>query len=152
LKGITEFVETSYMMRGVDGFLIGVLICYACGNAKRSYNDSIAGTYVREYSNEVITQLTGKKVGVRTVRDTLYITAAGKQYKVENAMWKLNDYDDDGWQNMEDNKFGPFPSFIAIYDETSRTLNSRSAPDIVVSEDGKLFVLGKSEIVYAKLY
>jgi hypothetical protein len=139
------------MMKGVDGFLIGVLICCACGNTKRANDDPIPGTYVREYSSEVITQLTGKKVGVRTVRDTLYITAAGKQYKVENAMWLMNDYDDDGWRNMEVDKFGPFPPFIAIYDETSRTLNSRSAPDIVVSEDGKLFVLGESEIVYAKL-
>lgn len=138
-------------MKGIDGCLIGVLICYACGNAERANHDSIAGTYVREYSSEVITQLTGEKVGVRTVRDTLYISAAGKQYKVENAMWRMNDYDNDGWQNMEEAKFGPFPPFIAIYDETSRTLNSRTAPDIVVSEDGKLFVLGESEIVYAKL-
>jgi len=138
-------------MKPVDGLLIGVLICYACGNAESTSDDPIAGTYVREYSREVTTQLTGKRVGLRTVRDTLYITEAGKQYKVVNAMWRMNHYDDDGWQNMEDARFGPFPAFIAIYDETSRTLNSRAAPDIMVSEDGNLFVLGKSELVYAKL-
>jgi hypothetical protein len=138
-------------MKPIDCLFIGVLICYACGNAEQANDDSIPGTYVREYSSEVITKLTGKKVGVRTVRDTLYITAAGKQYKVENAMWCINHYDDDGWRILEDVEFGPFPPFIAIYNETSRTLNSRAAPDILVSEDGRLFVEGKSEIIYTKL-
>jgi len=137
-------------MKDVDLFLIGVLICYACGNAQKASDDSIAGIYVREYSRKIPTN-PSNKVGICTIRDTLYITTAGKQYKVENAMWSMNDYDDTGWQNMEDVESGPFPTFIAIYDETSRTLNSRAAPDIVVSEDGKLFVLGKSEIVYAKI-
>ena len=138
-------------MKDVDCFLIGVLICYACGNAQRAIDNSIAGIYVREHSRKILTQPGSNKTGVSTIRDTLFITTAGKQYKVENSIWCLNDYDDKGWQNMEDAESGPFPPFIAIYDETSRTLNSRSAPDIVISEDGELFILGESKIVYTKL-
>lgn len=139
------------MMKGVDGFLIGVLICFACSNAETAGDDSVAGIYVREYSMKILTHGSGKEVSVRPIRDTLYITTAGKQFKVENKMWRLNDYDDNEWQNMRDAESGPFRPFITIYDQDTRTLNSRSAPDIVVSEDGKLFVLGKSEIIYKKL-
>ena len=138
------------MMKRVANFLIGVLICYACGNADKANDDSIAGTYVREYSSEILNQLSGNKVGVRTIRDTLYITSAGRQYKVDNSKWSLNDYDNDGWQNMEHGESGPIPSFIATYDQTTHTLNSESAPDLIVSEDG-ISVGGKSEVTYAKM-
>ena len=141
------------MMMRVVGFLVGVSICYACGNSENanSRDESIAGTYVREYSREILNQLSGNKIGMRTVRDTLYITSAGEKFKVENAKWSMNDYDQDGWQNMEHGEGGPLPTFNAKYDEASRTLNSGSAPDLVISRDGKLSVGGKSEIAYAKI-
>lgn len=141
------------MMMRVVSFLVGVSICYGCGNSESasSSNDSIAGTYVREYSSEILNQLSGNKMGMRTVRDTIYITSAGDNFKVRNAKWSMNDYDQEGWKNMEHAESGPLPTFTADYNESSRTLNSGSAPDLVISEDNKLSVGGKSEIAYAKI-
>ena len=141
------------MMTRVVSFLVGVSICYGCGNTEKanSSDDSIAGTYVREYSSEILNQLSGNKMGMRTVRDTIYISAAGENFKVENSKWSINDYDEEGWKNMEHGESGPLPTFTAEYDESSRTLNSGLAPDLVMSKDGKLSVGGKSEIAYAKI-
>jgi hypothetical protein len=142
------------MMTRVAGFLVGVSICYACGNAESAKNrDSIAGTWVREYSREILNQNNGDKVGMRTVRDTLYITLAGERYKVENTKWSMNDYDNDGWQNMKHGESGPLPSFDASYDESTHTLSARGneAPPLVIAQDGKLSVGNKSEIAYVKI-
>ena len=141
------------MMMRVVSFLVGVSICYGCGNSGNtdSSDDSIAGTYVREYSSEILNQLSGNKMGMRTVRDTIFITSAGDNFKVENAKWSMNDYDQDGWKNMKHGESGPLPAFTAEYDENTRTLNSGSAPDLVLSSDNKLSVGGKSEIAYAKI-
>jgi hypothetical protein len=142
------------MMTRVAGFLVGVSICYACGNGdSANEKDSIAGTYVREYSKEILNQLSGNKVGMRTVRDTLYITSAGNEYKVANSKWSMNDYDNDGWQNMKHGESGPLPTFNASYNKDSRTLNSQggAGPSLVIAEDGKLSVGNKSEIAYVKV-
>ena len=142
------------MMNRVAGFLVGVSICYACGNSESANEkDSIAGTYVREYSREILNQLSGNKVGMRTVRDTLYISSAGDGYKVANSKWSMNDYDNDGWQNMKHGESGPLPTFNASYDRGSRTLSSEgnAAPPLVLAEDGKLSVGKKSEIAYVKI-
>ena len=63
----------------------------------------------------------------------------------------MNDYDQEGWKNMEHGESGPLPTFTAEYDASSRTLNSGSAPDLVISQDGILSVGEKSEIAYAKI-
>ncbi|HEX5171928.1 MAG TPA: hypothetical protein VFW11_22265 [Cyclobacteriaceae bacterium] len=143
------------MMTRVAICFIGVAICYACGNAENAGEaDSITGTYVREYSREIINQLDGNMVGMRTVRDTLYITSVENGYKVRNSKWSMNDYDDDGWQNMEHGESGPLPSFTAKYDKTSRTLTSETArmtPDLVIAEDGKLSIGSKSEVAFTKI-
>ena len=140
-------------MKRVAWFLFGVSICCACGNTGGKNEDSVAGTYVREYSNEILNQLSGDKVGVRTVRDTLYITSAGDGYSIENTKWSMNDYDNDGWQNMKHGESGPLPSFKASYDNSTRSLISdvSSVPPIVVGNDGKLSIGSKSEIAYVKV-
>ena len=140
-------------MKRVAWFLFGVSVCYACGNTGGKEEDSVAGTYVREYSNEILNQLSGDKVGMRTVRDTLYITSEGDGYKIQNAKWSMNDYDGDGWQNMKHAESAPLHSFKAMYDRNSRTLSSQhgSVPPLVVSADGKLSVGNKSEIAYVKV-
>jgi hypothetical protein len=141
------------MMKRVAWFLFGVSVCYACGNAERvSESDLIAGTYVREYSREILNQLSGNKLGMRTVRDTLYIIAIDGGYKVNNAKWSMNEYDNEGWQNMEHGESGPLPSFNATYDEQSRTLNPKGneAPALTITEDGKISIGKKSEIAYVR--
>jgi hypothetical protein len=140
-------------MKRVAWFLLGVSVCYACGNAGNKEENSVAGTYVREYSNEILNQLSGDKVGMRTVRDTIYITSAGDGYKIENAKWSMNDYDDQGWKSMEHAESGPLHSFSATFDKHSRSLVSdqNSVPPLVVGDDGKLSIGSKSEIAYLKV-
>jgi hypothetical protein len=143
------------MMKRAVVFLAGLSVCYGCGNTESaSEKDAIAGTYVREYSREILNQLSGNKVGMRTVRDTLYISSAGDKYKVQNTKWSMNEYDNDGWQNMKHGESGPLPSFQATFDEEANTLKSESpgmVPDLVIGSDGKLSVGKKSEIAYTKI-
>jgi hypothetical protein len=142
------------MMKRVVIFLIGISLCYACGNAESvSGDDSIAGTYVREYSKEILNQLNGNKVGMRTVRDTLYITSAGDNYQVQNAKWRMNDYDNEGWQDMKHGESGPLPAFAATFDKQTGTLKSETpgiTPALTVV-DGKLSVGKQSDIAYSKI-
>ena len=140
-------------MKRLALFVLGTSIFFACDTAETSTSDSIAGTYVREYSREILNQLSGNKVGMRTVRDTLYISSSGNGYKIVNARWRMNDYDNDGWQNMEHAEGGPWPSFDATYDSNSKSLNSEitgGAPSLLV-DDRRISVGGKSNIVYNKV-
>jgi hypothetical protein len=142
------------MMKRVVGFYVMIAISYSCGQVENASDDSVAGTYVREYSKEIMNQLSGNKVGMRTVRDTLYITEVGDAYQIKNAKWRMNDYDNDGWQNMEHGELGPWPSFEATYEDESKSLKSKSSGDIpalMIDESGKLSVGGKSEIAYNKI-
>jgi hypothetical protein len=141
------------MTKRVVVFLVGVSICYACGNGESAGGgDSIAGTYVREYSREILNQLSGNKVGMRTVRDTLYITEGAGEYKIKNSKWSMNDYDDNGWQNMKHGESGPLSPFTAKYDQSSRSLTSSNGePNLVISQDGKISIGNKSEITYARI-
>lgn len=139
------------MIRGVCLVMSG-LICYACGTKENASEDLISGTYVREYSREILNQTSGNKLGMRTVRDTIYISSQGEGYQIKNVKWSMNDYDNDGWQDMKHSESKPLPLFTATYDSKSRTLNSESpAPNLVLADDGKLSVGGKSDVPYAKV-
>lgn len=132
---------------------------YSCGNNDRStetsaYDDAISGVYVREYSREILHQSSGNKMGMRTVRDTLYIEKLSDGYKVENSKWRMNDYDDEGWQDMQHGESGPLPDFEATYDEQAKTLSSTSpgvVPSLHIKADGKISVGDKTEIAFAKI-
>lgn len=119
----------------------------------KSGNDSIAGIYVREYSTEILNQLSGEKVGMRTFRDTIRITTEQDGYRVENAKWRMNDYDEEGWRNMKHGETKPLPTFEASYDEASNSLMSDN-PQLIPPlrlEDGKLFVGELGKTAYEKL-
>lgn len=142
------------MITRVAGFLVGVSMCYACGNTESSKtNDSIAGTYVREYSSEVLNELTGVKVGMQTFRDTLYITPWQDGYRIRNAKWRMNDYDNDGWRNMEHGDVRPIPSFDAAFDNGTSALVPKTAgiaPDLITKQDGVLS-WRNSKVAYSKI-
>jgi hypothetical protein len=142
------------MMKRVVVFLMGISLCCACGDAERaSGDDSVAGTYVREYSKEILNQLNGNRVGMRTVRDTLLITSVGDSYQIQNFKWRMNDYDNEGWQDMKHGEAGPMPTFKAAYDKKNGTLNSKSprvTPTLTLA-DGKLSVGKTSDIAYSKI-
>jgi hypothetical protein len=113
-----------------------ILVLCVCGwfftscssSESKSKEATVAGVYVREYSHEILNQLSGNKVGMRTIRDTLYIRETDTGYRVVNAKWRMNDYDEDGWQNMEHGESGPLPprlmpAMIKIPEHFLRTLD-----------------------------
>ena len=137
-----------------------IFLCVCCwvftscstGESK-SGDDAIAGIYVREYSTEILNQLSGEKVGMRTFRDTIRITSEQNGYRVENAKWRMNDYDQEGWVSMTHAEDRPLPTFFASYDEESSALkpeNSSQAQPIFV-EKGRLFKDRRKEIAYQKI-
>ena len=142
------------MMNRIVWFCVGASVWYSCGNVENASEDAVAGVYVREYSKEILNQLSGDKVGMRTVRDTLYIAPAGKDYKVENSKWRMNDYDDEGWQDMKHGESGPLPTYTATFDESTKSLKPGSSglvPSLFIKEGGKLSVGEKSEVAYSKI-
>jgi hypothetical protein len=134
--------------------LIGISICYACGNAESANEgSSISGTYVREYSSEILNELSGSKVGMRTVRDTIVISSTDGGYKIVNAKWGMNDYDDKGWRNMEHSENKPLGTFEATYDSEEGVLSPKAAgvaPNLIINNKGELMV-GKNSKPYSKL-
>lgn len=129
------------------------LVTSCSSSESKSKEDNVAGVYVREYSREILNQLSGNKVGMRTIRDTLYIREANTGYRISNSKWRMNDYDEEGWQNMEHGEAGPWPSFEATYDASRKSLNAKAitdAPSLLV-EENMISVGGKSEIVFNKV-
>jgi hypothetical protein len=115
---------------------------FACSTGSESRtNDDVSGTYVREYSFKVINPETGIEVGVRTVRDTIFIQSAGNGYEISNNKWKLNDYDKEGWQSMAHSDDRPIPLFTAALDSKSISL---------ISAEGKVlhFELNKESVYW----
>lgn len=125
----------------------------SCSPGESKTNDSVAGVYVREYSQEILHQLSGKKVGMTTYRDTIKITESNDGYHVVNRKWRMNDYDQDGWQDMKHGENRPLPEFDASYDEGAKTLNPKMSGLVpsLYFEQGKLSVGPKSKITYEKI-
>lgn len=130
----------------------GWLFVSCSSSESKSKEETIAGVYVREYSREILNQLSGNRVGMRTIRDTLYVRETDTGYRIVNAKWRMNDYDQDGWQNMEHAEGGPWPSFEAIYDAESKSLNGSTAGlSSLVIDGNTISVGGKSDIVFTKV-
>jgi hypothetical protein len=102
--------------------LVGFFIL-ACGVKEKP--DEVSGVYVHEYSFEIVNPESGAKIGLRTVRDSIFIKAIEVGYEVANKKWRKNDYDLEGWQNMEHSDDRPMPLFRASFD-----LNKLSNSDL----------------------
>jgi hypothetical protein len=142
------------MCRWTIGFLgiIGLLL-FSCSPTESNTSDSVSGVYVREYSKEILHQTSGDKVGMTTFRDTIRIAKSGEAYRIENAKWKMNDFDQDGWQDMKHGENRPLPEFEASYDEGSKALKPKSSgvvPTLYIKED-QLSVGEDSKIAYTKI-
>jgi hypothetical protein len=87
-----------------------------------SANADASGIYVLEFAMEVTNPNTGDKLGMRQIRDSIFIEREGNEYKVTNRKWRMNDYDQDGWVSMEHADDRPLSTFFASYDETSSEL------------------------------
>ena len=116
------------MKRGLGVWITVGMLVFACGMKDQSRSiDEISGTYVREYSLKVVNPETGNEIGLRTIRDTIFVNPKQNGYEVSNNKWRLNDYDKEGWQNMEHTEDRPMPIYIAVFDPTDSSLNAEHA-------------------------
>jgi hypothetical protein len=115
-------------------------------------SDEISGAYAREYSFKVVNPETGSEIGMRTVRDTIFVGLIESGYEVSNKKWRLNDYDREGWQSMEHDEDRPIPSFLAKFNSSNGSLNAESNAVLFLDlEKGKLFKDEGREKPYQKL-
>ena len=129
-----------------------ILICagswmlVSCNSESNSNSASAdaSGVYVREYSIEITNPNTGNKIGMRQIRDSIFVERADDEYKVTNRKWRMNDYDQDGWVSMEHADERPMPTFYASYDEGSLQLNPKnqsiSGSIFLDQGNGKIFM------------
>lgn len=114
---------------------------------------SPSGVYVRQLISEVKQIESGAVIGMREIRDTIFITSFGNEFTINHHRWRLNDYDGNGWVNMAHGEDRPLPPYTASYHKQTKTLIPKS--DLVSvrlyfdTATGKLHQ--NSEIVYARI-
>jgi len=115
--------------------------------------DGISGTYVREYSFKVVNAETGNEIGLASIRDTILIQQNNKGYQVANNKWRLNDYDKQGWQNMEHADDKPAPVYEATFQSWDSALVERSMPTLFFNGHYSAVYIGKKgkEHTYRKV-
>lgn len=132
----------------------GILSCTTSADSGRSSAD-MSGVYVREFAYEISNPETGKKLGMRQVRDSIFIERTQNGYQVSNRKWRMNDYDQEGWVSMAHAEDRPLPAFLASYDETANALtpeNAAIAPIIFVDREiGTLFTGRARKTSYHKI-
>lgn len=128
------------------------LFAISCGSKKRdTQTDNISGVYVREYSFKVIHPERGDTIGVRTIRDTIFIGQRNQYYEVSNRKWKLNEYDKEGWKSMEHDDDRPTPIYKATFNNTDKTLVSEEGESILLGLSGQLYRGMKRDKPYKKI-
>jgi len=108
-------------------FLVAVgITIFSCGTNRDSGKDEISGTYVREYSFKVENPESSAEVGTRTIRDSIFIRSMDKHYEISNNKWQRNDYDREGWKNMEHSEDRPMVTYEATFDPSKNSLQADS--------------------------
>jgi hypothetical protein len=134
---------------------VGALATVSCGpNGNQSASSVDAtGVYVREYAIEISNPETGKKIGMRQVRDSIFIEPSDNGYQVSNRKWRMNDYDQDGWVSMAHADDRPLPTFFATYDGASSVLKPENSSQVqpIFVEKGTVFKDKGKELAYHKI-
>jgi hypothetical protein len=89
-------------------------------NENKNINKDIKGAYVRAYSYEVKNMSTDQVVGIRSVRDTIFIREKENGFEVSNSKHRMNNYDQDGWIEITGTE--SMPTFQATYDQLDNSL------------------------------
>ncbi len=135
-------------------FIVAVgFAIFSCGNGGGSgSSDEISGAYTREYSFKVVNPETGSEIGMRTVRDTIFIRSAENDYEVSNNKWRLNNYDDEGWSDMTHADDRPMSTFKATFNSDEELLRAEAMPDLFFYlENGQLFKGKNRDKAYKKV-
>lgn len=131
----------------------GVMVSCGTNGDKVGSTSDASGVYVREYTVDINNPETGNKIGMRQIRDSIFIERGENGYQVSNRKWRMNDYDQDGWVSMTHAEDRPLPTFFASYDDKSGALrpdNSGLTQPIFI-EKGRLFKDGNKEKAYQKI-
>lgn len=128
--------------------LVGLVI-FSCGVKERP--DEISGVYVREFSFEVVNAESGAKVGMRTVRDSIFIEPMDDGFEVSNRKWRKNDYDLEGWQSMEHADDRPISAFVSTLSSNALSSGDRSFALYFDSENERLYREKGGDIFYSKV-
>ncbi|MBA4056152.1 MAG: hypothetical protein C0490_15665 [Marivirga sp.] len=127
----------------------GALGIASCSTKENNGNSNLAtGVYVREYSFEVTNPETGLKIGMRQVRDSIFVQPGNDAYQVSNRKWRMNDYDNEGWVSMAHADDRPLPTFLASYDANTNSLNSNNSnvsQTIVLDTENEKLYKGKPD-------
>jgi hypothetical protein len=127
----------------------GAIGIVSCSTKESNESSRLAtGVYVREYSFEVSNPETGKKIGMRQVRDSIFVQPGRDGYQVSNSKWRMNDYDNEGWVSMAHADDRPLPTFLASYDAQTKSLNSSNSnvsQTIIVDAENEKLYKGKSD-------
>ena len=105
-----------------------------------AYSGLVTGTYVYTYTADVMEVGTGEVVGIRTVRDTIFIKEAGKKFEVSNRKWMDNDYDNVDWLQPESKADQAMPTYLVEFDTSEKKLipdpKQKKGVPLYVTEDG----------------
>ena len=119
---------------------VGFAIVSCTKGRDTDLSDEISGAYAREYSFKVVNAETGAEIGMRTIRDTIFIRSIGTGYEVLNKKWNLNDSDRAGWQNMEHADDRPLSTYQAQFEERSNSLTTELSPPLFLDfKENSLF-------------
>ncbi len=110
------------MMRLILLSIVLTILFQACSK-KEVTHEQIVGRYVKEVDFEVPHPITGSKLGMGKIRDTIFILPKQNGYEIVNNKWRKNDYDTLGWQNLQLEDNHPMPTYRATFDPTDSTLN-----------------------------
>jgi hypothetical protein len=126
---------------------------FSCSRGQDSgSSEEISGVYVRQYSFKVVNSETGAEIGIRTIRDTIFIQTTENGYEVSNRKWKLNEYDKAGWQSMQHSEDRPVPTYQAIFNHSGNSLTSELMVPLYIVANGKTLIRGTEDsLAYQKL-
>ena len=130
------------------------LSIFACTSKETRYPplDEVAGTYTNAYSVDVIDAETGDVMGMRMVRDTIFIRREGDGFEVSNRKWLQNDYDGNGWVDSMQGEIQAMETYKAEYDLKTgllRPLEENSRPPLFL-EDKKIYWGEDRALEYSK--
>jgi hypothetical protein len=91
------------------------LAILGCITTEKKSADQISGTYAREYSFKVNNPESRDEIGMRTIRDTIFVRVVQEGFEVSNSKWQKNDYDTEGWRSMIHSEDRPMPTYLATY-------------------------------------
>ena len=66
---------------------------------------------------------TDTKLGMGRIRDTIFIAPKQDGFEVSNNKWRLDEYNDHGWQDLEHKENHPMPTYKVTFDPTDSSLN-----------------------------